>query len=1028
MKTFVWISIMLFVLRHDLLPADEKFIIEQVSLEKGIPNNLVFSIFQDSKGLLWFGTMFGLVRYDGVNYKTYRNNPNDTNSLSNDDITSIYEDIEGNLWLGTFNGGLNKFNRAENKFTRYLYNENNPGSISSNTIWDIIQDEKGNMWFATDRGGLVQFSNERFIAYKRDTTKPGSISGNNIHAVSLDRHGNIWAGTGAAGVNKFDRKKNVFKNYRFDDKSSSLHGSNFVTTVFKDDQGNLWVGTGGGGLNKYDEQHDEFIRYTHDSTDISSLSNNFVHAIAQDSPGVLLIGTRSGYNTFNVSTGKFERFKLHNDSVGKNQSVITLAKDKSGVIWLSSYTEGLYKALEPSGKFQSALKGKNVTCIFEDSAGRLWAGTFSDGLFMSTDKGKTFKNISGENKSLPEKAINSVIQDNQGNIWIGSSNGLYIYNQNLNLLKSFSHDPKNVFSISNNSVLKLLCAKDGTVWVGTAYGLNKFNADSGTFKRFQTVRGDSNSLSDNTILSIYEDKENVLWVGTYAGLNRFDGNNKFRHFRQDPYNPMSISNNYVFSFCEDNNSNFWIGTGGGLNIYDRKAGTFFHYNTADGLPSGVISGIESSDDGYLWLSTNKGISRFDMKNNSFRNYDSYDGLPSNMFNSGAYFRNSAGEIFFGSIKGLSYFKPANIKDNNFLSPIVLTSFTKYINNSKVEFDISQTKEIELSYKDDVIKFDFASMDFTNPSKVNYAYMLEGFDKNWIHSGNQGSAVYTNLNPGEYVFKVKGTNADGVWNENAASVILNISPPFWKTWWFYALAVCTIAAGVYSFQNFRVRKRVKHFLELESIKEKERELMREQAARDYHDELGHKLTRISLYSRRINKKLRPTANGLTNDLNSIVETSNSLQSGAKDLIWAMNPHEDSLYDLAVRLKDFGNDLFDSTGINFICHGIEESFKKIILSMNCKRHLIYIFKEGMNNILKHSRCSEVSLEFKINRDKLEIILLDNGGGFEINNSQKGYGLKNIFLRAKHISAEVLVNSRNGKGTEIYLRTPLSKLISA
>ncbi len=235
-------------------------------------------------------------------------------------------------------------------------------------------------------------------------------------------------------------------------------------------------------------------------------------------------------------------------------------------------------------------------------------------------------------------------------------------------------------------------------------------------------------------------------------------------------------------------------------------------------------------------------------------------------------------------------------------------------------------------------------------------------------------------------------------------------------------------GTYAIYNYRLKQKVKKLLEIEKIKEQERELMREQASRDYHDELGHKLTRISLYSRRINKKLRPTANGLTQDLNSIVDTSNSLQSGAKDLIWAMNPKEDSLHDFSVRLRDFGNELFENTGIQFSAEGITEDFKKVTLSMNSKRHMIYIFKEGMNNILKYSRCSNVSMKFNLYDDDLEIILDDNGNGFDLENCPKGYGLKNIFSRATQINVNVNITSREKIGTVIKLKTSVKNLIEA
>ncbi|MEO8209604.1 MAG: two-component regulator propeller domain-containing protein [bacterium] len=1004
--------------------------VEHISLEQGVSNNLIFSIYQDNKGFIWFGTMFGLVKYDGINYKTYRNDPLDTNSLSNDDIISIYEDKKGNLWLGTFNGGLNKYDRKTGKFTRYLHNPDNPNTISSNTVWDIIQDKSGAMWFATDGGGLSKFENNNFITYKKDSLNKESISGNFIRSLAEDKDGNIWAGTMASGINKFDRQKNSFINYHNDPANEKSLGNNFVSSIFEDNNGELWIGTGGGGLNKFNKETGEFKRYIHDSTNQSGISSSYIFSIGQDSPGNLLIGTQKGLNKFDISSEKFERLKIYSKEENKRETVLNFAKDKSGVIWVSTYLDGLHKLYYPVEKFKSTLKGKNVKCIFEDKSGRIWYGTESDGLQMSDDGGKTFRvflNDKNNLNSIWSNNVNSITEDNAGNIWLGTSNGLNKIENNLTKFRKYFNTDNNGNRVSAN-VLKVYFDKEGILWIGTDNGLNRFINESQSYAPYK-ISENTNSISDNTILSIYEDNSGILWFGTYYGLNKLDKiTGKVTNFAHNSFDPKSISNNYIFSFCEDNNKNFWIGTGGGLNILDRRTESFFHFNERDGLPNEVITGIECSEDGHLWLSTFKGISRFDVGNKEFKNYDSQDGLLSNMFNPGSYFKRRDGEILFGSINGTTILNSSTIKESNFIPDIFLTSLEKYNGKNKFDMDISMLTDLELSYKDNMINLGFTSNDFTNPKKNKFAYMLEGFDKDWIYNGNATNAVYTNLDPGEFIFKVKGTNSDGIWNDKESSIRIIVTPPFWKTWWFYGILICMLIGSIILIHRYSLRKKIRYLLLLEKIKEKERELMREQASRDYHDELGHKLTRISLYSRRINKKLRPTANGLTNDLNSIVETSNSLQSGAKDLIWAMNPKEDSLYDFTIRLKDFGNELFENTGINFSAEGITDEYRNIILSMNSKRHLIYIFKEGMNNILKYSRCANVDLIFDLYDDCLEILLKDNGIGFDTENCTKGYGLKNIFSRAAQINVNVNISSEGNNGTKIKLKTKISNLLES
>ncbi|MDQ3021479.1 MAG: histidine kinase [Bacteroidota bacterium] len=1033
MKTIVRVLATLFLLSISGQPSfaqNDNLKVEHISLEQGVSNNLIFSIYQDSKGFIWFGTMFGLVKYDGVNYKTYRHDPLDSNSLSNDDIISIYEDKSGNLWLGTFNGGLNKYDRKTGIFTRYLHNPDNPNTISSNTVWDIIQDKSGAMWFGTDGGGLSKFENNTFITYKKDSTDKESISGNFIRSLAEDKDGNIWAGTMASGLNKFDKEKNSFTNFRNEPGNEKSLGNNFVTSIFEDGNGELWIGTGGGGLNKFDKSTGEFKRYTHDSTNQSSISSSYVFSIGEDSPGYLLVGTQKGLNKFDISSEKFERLKIYTKEENKRETVLKFTKDKSGVIWVSTYLDGLHKLFYPVEKFKAALEGKNVKCIFEDKSGRIWYGTESDGLLMSDDGGKNFRaflNDKNNRNSIWSNNVNSIAEDKKGYIWVGTSNGLNKIENNLTKFTKYFSSEKNETPKSGN-VLKIYFDKEGELWIGTDNGLNKFINESQSYTPYKNSDNAGN-FSDNSILSIYEDKDGVLWFGTYYGLNKLDkATGNISNFAHNSFDLKSISNNYVFSFCEDSNNNFWIGTGGGLNIFDRNRKTFFHFTKRDGLPNEVIAGIEYSDDGHLWLSTFKGISRFDIRNKEFKNYDSQEGLLSNLFNQGSYYKRRNGEILFGGINGVTIINPSMIKESKFIPDIILTSLEKYNGKDKCDIDISMLSDLELSYKDNMINIGYTSNDFTNPGKNKFAYMLEGFDKDWIYSGNSTKAIYTNLDLGEFVFKVKGTNSDGVWNGKESLIKIIVTPPFWKTWWFYGILICLLIGSIFLIHRYSLRKKIRYLLQLEKIKERERELMREQASRDYHDELGHKLTRISLYSRRINKKLRPTANGLTNDLNSIVETSNSLQSGAKDLIWAMNPQEDSFYDFTIRLKDFGNELFENTGITFSAEGITEEFREIILSMISKRHLIYIFKEGMNNILKYSRCSKVDLIFSMYDDHLEILLKDNGIGFDPENCPKGYGLKNIFSRAAQINVNVNISSEENSGTEIKLKTKTSNLLES
>ncbi|MBK9331150.1 MAG: hypothetical protein IPM96_01805 [Ignavibacteria bacterium] len=1026
------ISVLLFVSMNSGFIQSEEYSTktERVSDKLGVSVNLVYRMYQDSKGFMWFGTMFGLIRYDGVNYITYRHDPSDTNSLSNDDIISFLEDREGYLWFGTYNGGLNRYDRNTGVFTRYIHDNKNPGSVSGNVIWSMVQDKEGTIWIATEDGGLCRFDNGIFKTYKHDPSNVKSISSDQVRTLSVDNQGNIWAGTSGSGLNVFDKSTEEFKVYKSDKENKSSISGNFIHSMICDSYGDIWIGTGAAGLNKFEKNTGTFIRYLHDKTDSGSISDNSVLSITEEYPGVLAVGTGNGLNRFSVRDGKFSKINITDDPVRKREVIMSICKDKSGVLWVSNYQEGLYKLSQSKDIFKNYLENYNVLSLHQDHVGNYWIGT-QNGLYRSDTNFKILESYfhdPNNSGSISSNYVRSIAKDSYGDIWIGTNNGLNKFDISKNSFVKFFNEPDNANSLSANNINNLYTDRSGILWIGTPFGVNEYIPSENKFKRYLHSDSIKESLSENTILSIYEDRSASMWFGTFAGLNklnRVSGN--FIHYRHDPSNVNSLSNNYVYSFCEDEAGNFWIGTGGGLNKFNPSSGTFTYFNEKNGLENSVIAGIISDRFGNLWLSTMKGLSRFSPNQKEVRNFDVTDGLSNNMFNFSSGMASSDGEIFFGGVNGLCSVNPAEVKNSGYIPDIIFTGLTRYNDNIKFTDYISSENEISLSHKDAVINIGFSSSDFSAPDKILFSYLLEGFDFDWTPYSSLRNAVYTNLDPGNYTFKVKGTNADGVINESVAEIKISISPPYWKTWWFYTIVFSVLIASLILIHNLRVRRKVKHLLDIEKARESEREKVREQASRDYHDELGHKLTRISLYSRRVNKKLQALSTGISDDLKFIVDTSNSLQSGAKDLIWTMNPQEDSLYDFAVRLKDFGNELFDNSGIEFHSGSLNTELQNIKLSMNCKRHLIYIFKEGMNNILKYSECKNVNLIFRIYDEDVEIILEDDGKGFDPALCQKGYGLKNIFSRAEQIDLNVNISSFPGAGTRITLTAGIQNLIS-
>ena len=455
----------------------------------------------------------------------------------------------------------------------------------------------------------------------------------------------------------------------------------------------------------------------------------------------------------------------------------------------------------------------------------------------------------------------------------------------------------------------------------------------------------------------------------------------------------------------------------------------------DGLANNMIYGILEDPRGHLWLSTNKGLSRFDPASLTFKNYDVYDGLQANEFNAGAYCLSRSGEMFFGGVNGMNSFFPDSIQANTYVPPLAITSFSIFGRPQQrlLSEAVFHKQPIRLSYDQNFISFEFSALDYTNPGKNRYAYKLEGFDENWIDCYDRRFISFTNLAPGEYVFRVKGTNSDGVWNEQGSGVAIIITPPFWKTWWFVSICTALLLLVTYAAHQSWVKSRLKRLLEIEQIRQQENERVRAKAAHDFHDELGHKITKISLFSEILKRSVSQGPPEISDYLTRIGDTAKSLSGGMRDFIWTLNPDKDSLQEVLVRLKDFGDDLFDKTGIDFRVSGITPEMEYIRLSTDWRRHLTLMFKEAMTNALKHAGCNNVTLEVAIPGNRLKITLSDDGKGLPAdklnpNGRDEGYeqnvlskasvgnGLNNIRFRARQIGGTVSFRPAEPHGTRI------------
>jgi len=830
-----------------------------LSLQDGLSQATIYTILQDHKGFMWFGTRDGLNKYDGYEFTHYRHDPHNPASLSNSFILSTYQDQEGVLWIGT-EGGLNKYNRQLDKFVRYQHDPQNPTSLSSDVVLSIYEDSSGALWISTG-GGLNKYDRQqnKFVHYQNDPQDPDSLSSDAVWRVFEDHTGTLWVGTDGAGLNKFDHEQNKFIHYQHDPNNPASLSNDKVTSIYEDSTGVLWIGTEY-GLNQFDRQHNNFRHYFHDPQNQASLSNSNIWAICEDSAGVLWIGTDGGLNQFKRQQNQFDHY-IHNSYDPKslsNNFVMALYVDKAGALWIGTDGGGLNKFDRRENKFKhylhnpqnpDTLNNNLVSSIYEDSTGALWVGTLGGGLNKFDNERQTVTHYQHDPQnpnSLNKNEVWSIYEDRDGTLWIGTfDGGLNKFDRQQHKFEHYKNDFYNPNSLSDDKVMAIYQDKAGTLWIGTRGGLNKFDSKAKKFWHYYFEPNNPVSLSNDNILSIHEDQAGMLWIGTQGGgLNKFDREqNKFWYYQNDPDDPTSLTNNAVLAIHEDKIGTLWIGTlGGGLNKFDRKTETFTHYREQDGLPNDVIYGILEDEPGNLWLSTNGGLSKFNPTTNQFRNYDVFDGLQSNEFR-GAYHKSRSGELFFGGINGFNAFYPQHIKDNSYIPPVVITDFkifnkpVKIGKDSALQYHINETQAMTLSYEQSFFTFEFAALNFLLPEKNQYKYLLEGFDNHWNEVGTRRKAFYTKVPYGTYAFRVKGSNNDNLFNDAGTALKITILPPPWQTWWAYALYIITITVIILNYIWSQKRKLLEKQRELErerkicsqkrKLLEKQRELEREQ---------------------------------------------------------------------------------------------------------------------------------------------------------------------------------------------------------
>ena len=989
------------------------------TIKDGLANNYVRCIFQDKQGFLWIGTSSGINKYDGYRFTTYKFNPSDTTTISNNRITCITDFDDNHVLVGT-DFGFNILNKFSGKSKRVYLPSNIKGQIQSNAAVKIFIDSEGIIFIGTFGAGLYIYdaNTGEFKYYINDPDNIGDSSLDYILDIFEDSEKRLWL-TSYGGLTEFVKKEKKFINYRPDKNDMFSVSHKIVTGITEKDKNNLWLGTLE-GINIFNKITKQFINYSNSSEPY--LDKSRINEIQTSKNNKLLFATPAkGLNILDNSTGELENITLANSQLSPQEAYVTaIYEDKSENIWIGTAAAGLFKYIQKKKEFNNIKIVSNenesgrqniIYSVYEDSQKKIWLGA-EQGIFKKLKDSQNF--VQQFKNELQFKTATSIIEDNQKNIWVGTGSGIYVYSSKGKLLKKFTADRNNPQKLKSDAISFLFKDSKNEIWVGTFYeGLAKYNYKDDTFYNFPCALLSDTSLSGYNVTAIVEDKQNNLWIGTSQGLSVLDPAKKtFKHFTHNPESENSLSSNSILSLAFDNDMNLWIGTyGGGLVKYDGIK--FKVYLEQDGLPSSVITQIINDKPGSLWISTDNGICEYDITNNKFTSYGSDDGLYSLEFNSTSGIKSSDGNIYFGSGNGLLYFTPNNIVKNTNTPNTVITSI-KVLNKEMIDV-LKNGSVLELDYNQNYITIEFSSLDFTNPRKNNYSYKLTGSE--WVELKERRYVDFADLKPGNYTFAVKGSNNDLRWDENGTQITFVIKPPYWNTWWFLTLIFLFLLTAAYLIHKIIVAQKTKHLLEVNKI--------RLEAADDFHDHIGHTLTRISLFTEMLKKNMNVNPAKAIEYTDKISSASSLLYNEAKDFIWSLDPHNDTVYELAVYLKDFGEDFFNRTGISFNSEEINDELKKHSLLMKTKREIIFIFKEIMNNSLKHSEAENVYFNIYCNGNILYFSFKDDGKGFVFESTEEGRGIKSMKSRAEKINFNLRFNTEISNGTEIIISSTIQKV---
>ena len=985
---------------------DDRPRFERLDPGLGLSHNSVHAILQDRTGFLWFGTPDGLNRFDGHDFVIFRHEPTDPNTISSNIVHALLEDRLGNLWIGT-EAGVDRFVPTEGRFKRYDLERSSADGTRSR-ITELFETTQGALLAGFD--GLYRYDAHVDRFARALSPNAESPARRELTGIAEDSNGVLWI------LERQFPGPTLLSRIRLetgDVRSFPVEPLELLPTdllIAEDDR--FWVDDS--GPLHFDEREQRFVQ-------VLGASERSAWAIHQLRNGDIWVGSNGGGLTRFGSEGLAPRRFLLGDNPGYLENFVrALVEDRAGTLWVGTHG-GVYRfdpnrqyfsRLRHNGSDVNSLSHDAVSAIVEGTASELWIGTYGGGLNLhDLETGRTTRIGTGRSDSdHPSAVIRALATDGHGTIWLGTDDGLQSYDVESRTSRRhiLSKRPDALTGAINNIQIDTA----GSLWLATDLGLYRYDQATATAKRFPRT-GDRTGPSAETLLGLLLDGSSGLWIGAEGrALNRLDfETGVFEHYPIVDEHGNSLASEGIWQIALDPSGDLWLATGSGLVRFDRTRNTFTHFSGRDGLPGTIVYGIAAGDAGRLWLGTNQGLSRVDLAdpaNPTFQNFDRGDGLGVTEFNRQAALRTSAGELFFGSMEGLVHFDPPAIRMNTNVPPVALTRLQHTNPEGVWSVDPATLGAWTLSYQDASFSFEFAALDFTNPRRNRYSYLLEGFDRDWSAVDGRRLARYTNVPPGRYRFRVRGSNNDGLWNDEGVALAVTIAAPYWHTWWFRGLAGLCVIGLLLGLHRYRVSQAT-------ALQQ-----LRLRIASDLHDDLSSDLSGVAIWAELMRRRPHLT-DADRQELGQVHRTATNMLDGLRDCVWNINPEHDSLSAMVRRMRLVADRLVGETPCRFVAHGADGTLP---LDMTLRRHLFLMFKEALHNAVRHANASQIDITLNAHADGLVLRISDDGSGFDTTARGEGDGLSSLQRRAQQIGAHLEVESTPGAGTAITISTDLSR----